>query len=518
MQQQSVDIRTVYPVSSSLLPRDLHLDDPLQLPELLAGHSELCVEYPFLPDLTAVERAWYRTEQCRENIPENPDQCIINPTLDIVQVGWNNLLDFMLNSAETPQAGEGHIMALRRPENGKVRLLQATGHDLLALKIVSEDISVDEAAREGGVTTGTIDNILRAAVQRGLLVAPKSRIVRSDDFPRGQNIDPKWFSSPTFTLQWHITQACDLHCRHCYDRSDRSVMALDRGIAILDDLHDFSRSHNVHSQVTFTGGNPMLYPHFIELYRAASDRGFMTAILGNPMPRHRIEEMLAIRKPEFYQVSLEGLEEHNNYIRGKGHFKRTLEFLDLLRELDVFSMVMLTLTRLNMDEVMDLAELLRNRVDLFTFNRLAMVGEGAALASAPPERYPAFLQKYMEAAAANPCMGLKDNLFNLLRHEQEKPYVGGCAGYGCGAAFNFVSLLPDGEVHACRKLPSHIGNIFEQSLDAIYHGDAARRYRLGSSACAQCDIRPVCGGCPAVNYGFGNDIFNDLDPYCFQKR
>ncbi len=96
------------------------------------------------------------------------------------------------------------------------------------------------------------------------------------------------------------------------------------------------------------------------------------------------------------------------------------------------------------------------------------------------------------------------------------PYIGGCAGYGCGAAFNFVSLLPDGEVHACRKLPSPIGNICKQTFSEIYYSEIASQYRAGSSACKDCDIRPVCGGCLAVSYGFGKDIFTELDPYCFR--
>jgi selenobiotic family peptide radical SAM maturase len=292
-------------------------------------------------------------------------------------------------------------------------------------------------------------------------------------------------------------------------------MPLDKAITVLDDLYDFCQEHNVFTQVTFTGGNPMLYPHFIELYKEAADRGFMTAILGNPMPRHRIEEMLAIQKPEFYQVSLEGLEEHNDYIRGQGHFTRVFQFLDLLKELDIYSMVMLTLTRLNMGEVLDLAEVLRSRVNLFTFNRLAMVGEGASLSSAPPEIFADFLDAFMQAAKTNPILSLKDNFFNLLRHKQGLPCVGGCAGYGCGAAFNFVSLLPDGEVHACRKLPSPIGNIHEQSLTTIYHSADARKYRAGSAQCSSCSIRPVCGGCLAVSYGFGLDIFTERDPYCW---
>lgn len=512
---KSVELRTIYPVCSGLLPETPQLDDLMKLPEFLGNNSELYTDHPFLPDLAAVERARYRVENSTEPLVDNPEQRILNPTLELVPVYWLNLIDIMLDSGTTPKQGEDNILIFSKPGTEGARIMPASGYDLLALKLISEGIDSKQAAREGGVSIGTIDDILYSAVVRGLLIAPKSRIVRSGYFPRGEITDPAWFSSPTFTLQWHITQVCDLHCRHCYDRSDRTTMELDQGIKILDDLYDFCQSHHVYTQVTFTGGNPLLYPHFIELYQAAAERGFMTAVLGNPMPRHRIEEMLAIQKPEFYQVSLEGLQEHNDYIRGEGHFNRILAFLDLLKELDIYSMVMLTLTRLNMGEVLDLTELLRDRVDLFTFNRLAMVGEGAALSSADVDEFPAFLKQYMEAAKSNTCLSLKDNFFNLLRHEKGQPYGGGCAGYGCGAAFNFVSLLPDGEVHACRKLPSHIGNMFERSLKEIYHDEPARKYRAGSSACNKCAIRPVCGGCLAVSYGFGNDIFNDLDPYCW---
>ncbi|MDP2758578.1 MAG: SPASM domain-containing protein, partial [Desulfurivibrionaceae bacterium] len=191
------------------------------------------------------------------------------------------------------------------------------------------------------------------------------------------------------------------------------------------------------------------------------------------------------------------------------------KFLELLRELDIYSMVMLTLTRGNMEQVLPLAELLRDRVDLFVFNRLAMVGEGSLLESVDIADYRGFLERYLAAAQENPDMGLKDNLFNLLRAEKGEPLLGGCAGFGCGAAFNFVSLLPDGEVHACRKFPSLIGNIFRQSLAEIYDGPAARKYRAGCLACRDCRLRPACGGCLAVSHGFGLDVFTARDPYCF---
>lgn len=113
-------------------------------------------------------------------------------------------------------------------------------------------------------------------------------------------------------------------------------------------------------------------------------------------------------------------------------------------------------------------------------------------------------------------MGIKDNLFNLLAsEEQDGVLFGGCAGHGCGAAFNFVSVLADGEVHACRKFPSPMGNAFSAGFAAVYDSERAQAYRQGSSACRGCRIRPVCGGCLAVVHGLGLEPLEERDPYCW---
>jgi len=170
-----------------------------------------------------------------------------------------------------------------------------------------------------------------------------------------------------------------------------------------------------------------------------------------------------------------------------------------------------------MDQVIPLAETLRGKADVFHFNRLALFGEGANLKLPDRTRYRKFLEDYLAAAETNPVMGIKDNLINILRREKGIGLFGGCAGYGCGAAFNFVSLLADGEVHACRKLPSPIGNLHRQGLAEIYDSEEARRYRLGPSACRDCVVRPACGGCLASTLSHGLDIFTEKDPFCFNQ-
>jgi selenobiotic family peptide radical SAM maturase len=471
----------------------------------------------FLDELARLELAVYNQRKNDTRIEPYTQKITINPSVQVFENTWKNLSQEVIGRAPGPEPEKGaeSVIIWTHPTSGDLRIRPLTDEDLLVMKMALEELSSPEVARQGDIHVAGVEAVVINALNDGIITGPEPRIKRSSIPDRDAGLDSAFFAARIFSLQWHITQACDLHCRHCYDRSQYKSLSLQQEIAILDDFAQFCTSHNVHGQVTFTGGNPLLHTDFEKLYKEAAERGFTTAILGNPASREQIDRLKTIQPPSFYQVSLEGLEEHNDYMRGKGHFNRVLAFLDLLRELGVYSMVMLTLTKENMDQVLKLSEILRDRTDLFTFNRLSLVGEGAKLLSVDPAIYPSFLRNYSEAVASNPCLGLKDNLLNIVYHEQKAPLFGGCTGYGCGAAFNFMAVLADGTVHACRKFPSPLGSLLDQSLAEIYHSDAANRYREGAEECRNCRLNVVCRGCLAVTHSLGHDIFKEKDPYCF---
>lgn len=429
-----------------------------------------------------------------------PTNSVLNPSLEIVP---------------HPDADRGFTLCWRRPGDNTVLCRRATDTDLLAIKLVAEGLSPAEVARQSNVSLVSITTCLWQAVRDGLLLAPQSRLRRNPARfdPEGRHLESQLVAD-SFTLQWHITQACDLHCRHCYDRSHRSAVSLKDGLRILDQLQAFCAERWVSGQVSFTGGNPFLHPNFIDFYREAADCGLQAAILGNPVPARELEAVLAISRPVYFQVSLEGLAAHNDAIRGPGHFQRTVDFLTLLRSLGVRSQVMLTLTGDNIDQVIPLGHQLQGLADSLAFNRLALFGEGAQLSLPDKVKFITFLDNYRLATRELSVLALKDNLLNCAYAAAgEEPFCG-CAGHGCGAAFNFVSLLADGEVHACRKLPSPIGSIHRQTLAAIYDSPVASRYRDGSSACSDCELRAVCGGCLAITASFGQDPLAERDPFC----
>ncbi|MFW5861844.1 MAG: thio(seleno)oxazole modification radical SAM maturase SbtM [Spirochaetota bacterium] len=522
-------VQSIFPVTLSLLG-NRHEEMLTGLAGELDEHSPLetfihllqRIDAPgYLNDLARLELVYNEVRKIQLHKDTVIENFTINPSLKVIELQYTNLHSLLLKAgssdADAPAAGRVIYLVLVHPENNAVRVFTAENTDLLAMKILEEGLDPDRTARQFGIATGEMDRVFWTAADRGVLIEPSSEIRRSFK-ARDENNKPVENVSDFFTIQWHITQVCDMHCRHCYDRSDRSPLTLERGIEILDELRLFCKEKKVRGQITFTGGNPLMHPDFFSFYREAAHRGFTLAILGNPASRETIQKIMEIQKPVLYQVSLEGQREHNDYIRGTGSYQRAIDFLQVLSEFAIQSSVMLTLTAHNVDQVIPLARELQGKADAFTYNRLAPFGEGSRLLSVAPERYHSFLHEYLEEARSTPVMGLKDNLLNIELSRNGMDTFGGCAGYGCGAAFNFVALLPDGEVHACRKFPSMLGNINETAFSDIYDSTLAEQYRRGPEECADCSLAPVCRGCPAVASGMGKDIFREKDPYCFMSH
>lgn len=528
MNQPTTPLQEIFPACHRLLApevwaqlaKELGDDQSWQhLPDLLHSRTATLALPPCLGELAELEAALQKCREMQGLVPATVTDKTLNPTLQILSFNWQGLskaLSLADDQEFAPVSGPETMLVWFHLRLGRARAQPATDNLLLALKITAEKLPIGPTALERRLPVANLHRLLEQAGSKGLILTPESRLVRDPArFIPLEKSFKRFLQPRVFTLQWHITQACDLNCKHCYDRSSRQPISLEQAFRVLDELESFCDSRRVRGKVTFTGGNPLLYPHFDALYLETVKRGFPVSILGNPTSRRRMEELVAIQAPSFYQVSLEGLPEHNDRVRQAGYFDRVLAFLPILQDLGIPSQVMLTLTRDNMAQVLPLGEILRERTDLFTFNRLSAVGEGAQLLMPSPEDYQTFLREYLEETENNPVLGLKDNLINIVRDEQGLKPFGGCTGFGCGAGFNFATLLSDGEVHACRKFPSYMGNIYQEGLAGSYDSPAGERYRAGNSACLGCKLLPACGGCQAVIYSLGLDPAKDRDPYCF---
>lgn len=80
-----------------------------------------------------------------------------------------------------------------------------------------------------------------------------------------------------------------------------------------------------------------------------------------------------------------------------------------------------------------------------------------------------------------------------------------------------MTILPNGDVYACRRCDSLIGKVPEQSIYQIFMGEALEEYRQFDKfeKCTKCELMRFCRGCPAVaKSATGN--FYAPDPQCWK--
>jgi radical SAM protein with 4Fe4S-binding SPASM domain len=66
------------------------------------------------------------------------------------------------------------------------------------------------------------------------------------------------------------------------------------------------------------------------------------------------------------------------------------------------------------------------------------------------------------------------------------------------------TILPNGDLYACRRMESKVGNIFEKEIYDEFE------------KCSKCELHRFCRGCPAVTYGLTHNMYAP-DPQCWKE-
>ena len=144
------------------------------------------------------------------------------------------------------------------------------------------------------------------------------------------------FQAPLY-VAWQITNECDLSCLHCIEGSGPGKAFPDElnredALRILDQLIKAEVPY-----LSFSGGEPMIHPHFWEMAERVAKAGLQLKIETNG---HAITAEAAARLAAIgvkaVQVSVDGASPATfGKMRVRGRFERALEALRRLREAGV---------------------------------------------------------------------------------------------------------------------------------------------------------------------------------------
>lgn len=337
-----------------------------------------------------------------------------------------------------------------------------------------------------------------------------------------------------FLIQWHLTERCNLRCRHCYQEGnpckELSLQEVRDGLSEIDDLFaSWSGRYGLSFLPSFniTGGEPFLRLDLFNILREITSRGHEVFLLTNgTLVDAELALMLCDVGVKGVQVSIEGPEEVHDRVRGAGSYASALRGIGHLVHAGMPVTMNTTLSSWNAERFMELVPLASSLgVQRLGCSRLVPSGRGAGLVDSMLS--PQQVRELYAAIFAMKPKGLEIVSGDPIAGQMASPMPAGSAETvpwsGCAAGVSGLTILSDGTLVPCRRLPIPLGNLRADSIREVWSTspvlEALRDKGAYHGACGSCARWADCRGCRAVAYAFarsqGSDDFLGEDPQCF---
>jgi radical SAM protein with 4Fe4S-binding SPASM domain len=291
-------------------------------------------------------------------------------------------------------------------------------------------------------------------------------LITFSDVPSQRTI----FSHPSPTpslryLELQITDRCNLKCRHCYlGEGLYQDLPLEQIQRILKEFEEIQGL-----RLLLSGGEPLLHPRFWEINALLRDFAFRSVLLSNgTLITEEVAKKLCVHE---VQVSLDGIKEGHESLRGKGTFDKSLLAIDYLQEIDIRVSVATMIHQKNLAEFDQLTALLQSkRIEEWNVDIPCIEGR---------------LKKHQDLWVSPQQAG------PFLRYGFGGGFHGSTNNATCGA--HLCAILPNGWVSKCGLFGQEPVGLIEEGLRPCW--SRIPRIPLKDLAC-HCSVIEECrGGC-----------------------
>jgi GeoRSP system radical SAM/SPASM protein len=325
--------------------------------------------------------------------------------------------------------------------------------------------------------------------------------------------------SAPLTVNWTLSYACNFSCRHCYSRGQtRRELPLARVLDLVDELARCRVAF-----VNFGGGEPLLYPHLLEVAHRATSAGLRVTMNTNGWLVDS-DAARSLREAGFRSVgvSLDGPtpEVHDAFRNRPGSFDRALAALEALAAAGVPTTASTVVFRGNVSSYRRVVELAAGRgagtVYLHNFKCSGRGMENREELDLDPEEWRDFYEDALAYRAEAPAkLAFDDPILALLGASEP----GAVKGSTCGKLS--LHLEPDGEATPCGFIPVYLGNVLEVGLETLWRDSPilrGMRQKQPQGKCRSCSSYGDClGGCTARAFAVSGS-FDAPDPHCWREE
>lgn len=301
---------------------------------------------------------------------------------------------------------------------------------------------------------------------------------------------------------------CNLNCKMCYVRLSRAEMEAQGRMRTYEEWIEVGRQMQK-AGVLFlllTGGEPLIYPGFRELFVALKKMGMILTINTNgTLIDEEWADFFAKNKPRRINITLYGAsdETYRDLCRAPQGYQKVLDGVRLLKERGVDVKISGSATRSNQAEIREIIRLghelgvpvvvdtymmpgVRERNLPYDYQSRLNPEEAAAVRVLALE---AEMEKDTFIAYRKRNLEMIDNF--VPGTEREEPI--GCMAGNCSFTINWK-----GEMQPCVMLTSPSANVFEVGFDAAWKHVMESAKQLHTNArCSVCRLRPLCRTCVA---------------------
>ena len=404
----------------------------------------------------------------------------------------------------------------------KVRPLMISNNDFLLLRICDGEHDLPEC------------DAIKSFCEQGIIEP-----CNPGEHPSAWSAFRQYDHRCVLSMNLMITGKCNYNCRHCFNAADNADVMEEWGWDELIDLLDQAEACGIHC-VILNGGEPMLYPRFLDVVQEIYKRGMVLEALttnGYFLTEEVLDFFLKLRCDPLLKISFDGIG-HHDWMRGHpGAEEHTIKVLRMCKEKGFRTMVQTQVFSGNLDTMKEtvcmLEELGVTQIRMIRTVESLRWNQNVEGSSIPLDEYldimldfadwymhgdHHMLIKIWQYLELDPHNGS----YRMVKDQKALPTVPVCVNNRA-----IMSITNEGLVIPCLPMGAyvsrygyHFDSLKERSLKEILKGGTwlnavcANHYDMKrrNQQCGACEWFSRCGGgCRAVGMMYSGEFENKPD-------
>lgn len=254
------------------------------------------------------------------------------------------------------------------------------------------------------------------------------------------------------------TKKCNLNCMYCIESGKQGKSLTKKHLlSVIDDLYSLGVP-----VISFSGGEPLLYPNLIEIAKYAKKKRFFVNLNTNGTLINKTNARKIVNSFDTIRISLDGIGDLHDRISGvKGAYKKIIRGISYLTSEEKRKAkigINFVVTKTNQEDVKEFVKEFKNKVDFisllpeFSFNQDCRVR---------PKKLTSEIKSIQKDLQTNMKSGNTPIFMDKISLKFSKQ--------NCDAGKLYFTIFPGGSVFICPFYLKFYGSLRKENIKRIYN-------------------------------------------------